>query len=51
MGVLLLQKGQETSDFSILLRDLESSNNDIKLASRKVNYKYHVCDLDNILIG
>ena len=32
----LLKAGQEGSDISILLKDIEAANNDIKLASRKI---------------
>jgi hypothetical protein len=33
---ILLSSGQETSDVSILFRDLEKINNDIRLNARKV---------------
>ena len=34
--VLCVQPGQETSDVSILLKDIETSVNEIKVSSRKV---------------
>ncbi len=35
--VAVLQPGQEMTDISIVLRDLENFNNDIKVAARKVS--------------
>jgi dynactin 1 len=39
-----LQSGQETSDISILLRDLENFNNEIKVAARKIKRRIPQAD-------
>ena len=41
---LALVPGQEAEDVSILLRDMEGCNNDVKLAARKVSTLYAAND-------
>ena len=37
LNIFFIQPGQEQSNFSILLKDLETCNNDTRTCARKVN--------------
>ena len=43
-----LQPGQEQSEFSILLRDLETCNTDTRMCARKVRVQHHPALAENI---